>query len=318
MSDNARAPRQLPVLVVMGVSGSGKSTVAGILAGQLGWDLVEGDDLHPAANVAKMSAGIPLADEDRWPWLDRVAAWIRNHTATGVPGIITCSALKRSYRDKLSGDNVVFVHLAGSKDIIGQRLTARTDHYMPATLLDSQIATLEPPETGENALSIVAGRAPAEGAAEIIRSLRLTRAAGTTSRQYSPAQPDAGALRGPSRPVPQRPHHRRGHRCRAAERRRCVMRRAPVRRRRRGRGVPGHHDRSSRTRGAADPAAGSATHDGAHRSGGRFRRQQLSARLQRGRRRHRVRAGRRVRSRRQGTPRPQLYPGYARGQSVKR
>ncbi len=111
MSDNARAPRQLPVLVVMGVSGSGKSTVAGILAGQLGWDLVEGDDLHPAANVAKMSAGIPLADEDRWPWLDRVAAWIRNHTATGVPGIITCSALKRSYRDKLSGDNVVFVHL---------------------------------------------------------------------------------------------------------------------------------------------------------------------------------------------------------------
>ena len=128
MSDNARAPRQLPVLVVMGVSGSGKSTVAGILAGQLGWDLVEGDDLHPAANVAKMSAGIPLADEDRWPWLDRVAAWIRNHTATGVPGIITCSALKRSYRDKLSGDNVVFVHLAGSKDIIGQRLTARMDH----------------------------------------------------------------------------------------------------------------------------------------------------------------------------------------------
>ena len=125
----------------MGVSGSGKSTVAGILAGQLGWDLVEGDDLHPAANVAKMSAGIPLADEDRWPWLDRVAAWIRNHTATGVPGIITCSALKRSYRDKLSGDNVVFVHLAGSKDIIGQRLTARTDHYMPATLLYSQIAT---------------------------------------------------------------------------------------------------------------------------------------------------------------------------------
>ena len=170
MSDNARAPRQLPVLVVMGVSGSGKSTVAGILAGQLGWDLVERDDLHPAANVAKMSAGIPLTDEDRWPWLDRVAAWIRNHTATGVPGIITCSALKRSYRDKLSGDNVVFVHLAGSKDIIGQRLTARTDHYMPATLLDSQIATLEPPETGENALSIVAGRAPAEGAVEIIRN----------------------------------------------------------------------------------------------------------------------------------------------------
>jgi gluconokinase len=136
MSDNARAPRQQPVLVVMGVSGAGKSTVAGILAGQLGWDLAEGDDLHPAANVAKMSARIPLTDEDRWPWLDRVAAWIRNHAASGVPGIITCSALKRSDRDKLSGNGVVFVHITGSKDIIGQRLTTRMDHYMPATLLD--------------------------------------------------------------------------------------------------------------------------------------------------------------------------------------
>ena len=102
----------------MGVTGAGKSTMAGILAGQLGWDLAEGDDLHPAANVAKMSAGTPLTDEDRWPWLDRVAAWIRDHTATGMPGIITCSALKRSYRDRLSGNNVVFVHLTGSKDLM--------------------------------------------------------------------------------------------------------------------------------------------------------------------------------------------------------
>ena len=172
MIDDSPAPQQ-PVVVVMGVSGSGKSTVAGILAGQLGWDFAEGDDLHPVANVAKMSAGIPLTDEDRWPWLDRIAAWIHHHTASGVPGIITCSALKRSYRDKLSGDNVVFVHLAGTKDVIGQRLTARLDHYMPATLLDSQIATLEPPEADENALSVVAGRAPAEEAAEIIRLLAL-------------------------------------------------------------------------------------------------------------------------------------------------
>jgi gluconokinase len=158
----------------MGVSGSGKSTIAGILAGQLGWDLAEGDDLHPAANVAKMSAGIPLADADRQPWLDRVAVWIRNHTATGLPGIITCSALKRSYRDKLAGDGVVFVHLTGSKEIIGQRLTARMDHYMPPTLLDSQIATLEPPEADENALPVMVGRAPSEIAAEIIRRLALT------------------------------------------------------------------------------------------------------------------------------------------------
>src|SRR6185295_9211332 len=100
MFEGARVPqRQQPVLVIMGVSGSGKSTVAGLLAGQLGWDLAEGDDLHPPNNVAKMSAGIPLTDDDRWPWLDRVATWIRDHTAAGAPGIITCSALKRSYRD---------------------------------------------------------------------------------------------------------------------------------------------------------------------------------------------------------------------------
>ena len=93
----------------MGVSGCGKSTVAGVLAGRLGWDLGEGDDLHPAANVAKMAAGHPLTDEDRKPWLELVASWIREHTDAGRPGIITCSALKRSYRDVLRGDDVVFV-----------------------------------------------------------------------------------------------------------------------------------------------------------------------------------------------------------------
>lgn len=173
MSDDSPTPRQQPVLVVIGVSGAGKSTIAGILAGQLRWDLAEGDDLHPPANVAKMSAGTPLTDEDRWPWLDRVAAWIRDHTATAMPGIITCSALKRSYRDRLAGNSVVFVHLTASKVLIGQRLTARMDHYMPATLLDSQIATLEPPEADENAVSVLAGRAPSEVAAEIIRRLSL-------------------------------------------------------------------------------------------------------------------------------------------------
>jgi len=128
MSENSDG--QQPVLVVMGVSGSGKSTVAGILAGQLGWDLEEGDDLHPAANVAKMDSGQPLTDDDRWPWLDTVAAWITDHTTAGIPGIITCSALKRGYRDRMRGPNVVFVHLAGSKDQIGRRLAARSDHFM--------------------------------------------------------------------------------------------------------------------------------------------------------------------------------------------
>jgi gluconokinase len=171
MADNEVA--QQPVLVIMGVSGSGKSTVAGILAGQLGWDLEEGDDLHPPANVAKMAAGIPLTDDDRWPWLDRVASWIVEHTTAGVPGIITCSALKRIYRDRMRGDNVVFVHLSGSKDEIGKRLAARNDHFMPTSLLDSQIATLEPPGPDEKTLVVDVGRKPAEEAAEIIDRLRL-------------------------------------------------------------------------------------------------------------------------------------------------
>jgi len=172
---------QQPVLVIMGVSGSGKSTVAGILAGQLGWDLEEGDDLHPPANVAKMHAGIPLTDEDRWPWLESVAAWIREHTAAGLPGIITCSALKRIYRDRMRGDHVVFVHLAGDKDVIERRLSARLDHFMPTTLLDSQIDTLEPPGSDENTLVVNLGRRPAELAAEIIDRLGLTALPGSST-----------------------------------------------------------------------------------------------------------------------------------------
>lgn len=164
---------QQPVLVVMGVSGSGKSTVAGILAGQLGWDLEEGDDLHPAANVEKMHAGTPLTDADRWPWLDRVADWIVEHTSAGVPGVITCSALKRIYRDRLRGEHVLFVHLAGSRETLADRLNARMDHFMPTTLLDSQISTLEPPGPDEQVLTVDIGRRPAELAAEIITRLGL-------------------------------------------------------------------------------------------------------------------------------------------------
>ncbi len=177
----SHAPAQQPVLVVMGVSGSGKSTVAGLLAHQLGWDLEEGDDLHPASNVAKMSAGIPLSDDDRWPWLDKIAAWIRHHTAAGDPGVITCSALKRIYRDRLRGDHVVFVHLVGSREAIAQRLGTRSGHFMPATLLASQMDTLEPPGPDENTLVVDLGHTPADEAAEIIRRLQLTPAAGHSS-----------------------------------------------------------------------------------------------------------------------------------------
>ncbi len=171
MSD--RDVHRQPVLVIMGVSGSGKSTIAGLLAGRLGWDREEGDDLHPSANVAKMAAGTPLTDDDRWPWLDAVSAWITAHTTAGLPGIITCSALKKIYRDRLRGNEVVFVYLRGSTELIGNRLTARTDHYMPASLLDSQIATLEPPGPDENTLVVDVGRPPTEIVTEIIDDLHL-------------------------------------------------------------------------------------------------------------------------------------------------
>ncbi len=125
------------VLVLMGVSGTGKSTVAGLLAGRLSWDLEEGDDLHPAANVAKMASGHPLTDEDRWPWLERVAGWIQHQIAVDRPGIITCSALKRSYRDRLRAPGVTFVYLHGTQELIAARLgqAARSLHATGAARL---------------------------------------------------------------------------------------------------------------------------------------------------------------------------------------
>jgi gluconokinase len=162
-----------PVLVIMGVSGSGKSTVAAILARQLGWDFAEGDDLHPPANVAKMAAGHPLDDEDRWPWLSMVAAWIRQHTAGGRPGIVTCSALKKSYRDVLRGDQVVFVYLAGSRGQVAARMAARHGHFMPVAMLDSQLETLEPPTPEERVITIDITGSAAEEAEKIIERLGL-------------------------------------------------------------------------------------------------------------------------------------------------
>lgn len=164
---------QQPVLVIMGVSGSGKSTVAGVLAGRLGWDLAEGDDLHPEANVAKMQAGHALSDEDRWPWLDIIADWIKERTAAGKPGIITCSALKKRYRDVLRSEGVVFVFLQGSKDKISDRLASRHGHFMPPSLLESQFDALEAPTEDENHISLCVSASPAEEADEIIERLGL-------------------------------------------------------------------------------------------------------------------------------------------------
>ena len=162
-----------PILVVMGVSGAGKTTIAKILAARLGWSYEEGDALHPQSKIAKMKAGIPLTDADRQPWLARVAAWIDRQRQSGQSGIITCSALKRSYRDAIIGDrpDVRLVYLQGSYDLIAARIAQRHDHFMPASLLRSQFDTLEEPGPDENPLTVDIGRSPGQIADEIIRRL---------------------------------------------------------------------------------------------------------------------------------------------------
>jgi gluconokinase len=152
------------VAVVMGVSGSGKTTVAKLLAERSGWQFQEGDTLHPPANVEKMSAGIPLTDADRLPWLRKIAETIDGWRAHGESGVVTCSALKRSYRDIIVGDrpDVRLVYLRGSHDLIRQRMAARHGHFMPSTLLDSQFAILEEPSPDENAIVVDIGGEPKE------------------------------------------------------------------------------------------------------------------------------------------------------------
>lgn len=146
----------MTIALVMGVSGSGKSTIAGLLAQRRGWSLIEGDAFHPPANVKKMSAGIPLTDEDRWPWLRAIAAEIDARRARGESSAVTSSALKRSYRDILVGGrpDVVLVYLKGSKELIARRMQARHGHFMPTSLLDSQFATLEEPGPDENPIVV--------------------------------------------------------------------------------------------------------------------------------------------------------------------
>jgi carbohydrate kinase (thermoresistant glucokinase family) len=143
-----------PLLVVMGVSAAGKSTVARTLAAQLGISYVDADDLHPTANLEKMARGVPLSDEDRWPWLDRVGQELKDAPAEGV--VMACSALRRSYRDRLRGaaPNVGFIHLTGTRELLRERAAGRVDHFMPATLLDSQLDTLERLEGDETGIRI--------------------------------------------------------------------------------------------------------------------------------------------------------------------
>ena len=172
MTDRVAAP---VVLVVMGVSGSGKTTVAGILAHRLGWAFMEGDALHPRSNIEKMKAGHPLDDADRLGWLESVAEWVEGRLDAGESGVITCSALKRSYRDVINrrGAGVVFVFLAGSEATIAPRLAARQAHFMPSSLLDSQFATLEDPQPDEAHIQIDVGPPPDVIASSILRKLGL-------------------------------------------------------------------------------------------------------------------------------------------------
>ena len=161
--------------VVMGVSGSGKSTIAEHLAARIGWRCVDGDLFHPPANVAKMSAGHPLTDEDRWPWLQAIADEIDRLSAAGQRAVVACSALKRAYRDILvhGRDDVRIVYLEGTQHLIAKRLAARKGHFMPPGLLDSQFKTLEPPRLRERPVTTSIDAAVEDIIDDIVRQLDL-------------------------------------------------------------------------------------------------------------------------------------------------
>jgi gluconokinase len=162
-----------PILVVMGVSGSGKTTVGAMLAGRLGWTYAEADDFHPPANVEKMHNGVPLDDEDRKPWLEAIAEWMKDQDG---PAVVTSSALKRKYRDILRGGrpDLRLVYLDGSRELIGARMAARHGHFFPKQLLDTQFADLEPPDPEENPLIVSIDAPPERVVQEIIDRTGLT------------------------------------------------------------------------------------------------------------------------------------------------
>ncbi|MET8245311.1 gluconokinase [Streptomyces sp. NPDC005202] len=159
------------VVVVMGVAGTGKTTIGPMLAARLGFPYAEGDDFHPQSNIAKMSAGKPLDDEDRWPWLDAIGAWA--HGREGLGGVVSSSALKRSYRDRLraAAPGVVFVHLTGDRQLIQDRMAHRQGHFMPTALLDSQFATLQPLEADERGVAVDVSGSPEDITARAMAAL---------------------------------------------------------------------------------------------------------------------------------------------------
>jgi gluconokinase len=169
------------VIVLMGVSGCGKSTTGTELSQLLGWPFRDADSFHPPANIEKMSRGAPLADEDRWPWLDAIGAWIGERLKQGQPGIVSCSALKRAYRTRIGAKRpgVRLVYLLGSQEMIATRLAKRADHFMPPTLLASQFAALEEPGPEERALVVGIAMPPRYIASSIAEKLGLPAASKT-------------------------------------------------------------------------------------------------------------------------------------------
>jgi gluconokinase len=176
------------IVVIMGVSGSGKTTVAALLAAKLGWRYREGDDLHPNKNVEKMRGGTPLTDADRLPWLRKIAEEIDGWRARGERGVLTCSALKRAYRDIIIGDGagVALVYLKGSYDLIARRMAARHEHFMPTALLQSQFATLQEPTSDERPIVMDVGRPPGEIADAIARELEFRSGTGGAASRLRP------------------------------------------------------------------------------------------------------------------------------------
>jgi gluconokinase len=172
-------------VVVMGVSGSGKSTVAAGLVDRLGWEFVEGDDFHPPENVAKMRAGTPLDDDDRWPWLRSIAAWIGERERAGQSAVVTSSALKRSYRDLLSEGHpsVWFAHVDTDPELLRDRVANRPGHYMPASLLDSQLAILEPLHDDEPGATVSGAGSPETVVSDLLTALEAERGVRAESQE---------------------------------------------------------------------------------------------------------------------------------------